>query len=168
MFGSIWYFISFIFLEKSLLDSSDPLKSELLVLQACSTIGILNSPFPPPWEFPLPLCWVGYPVFWILWLFISGYGSLFGWGHPLIVPERRFPSEDQKQLIHSLIFSHIGHSRVLSRVPCAIQRSLLVIYFIIIVCMCQSQPSNLSLPPFPPLPGNHKLIFYICNSISVL
>ena len=34
----------------------------------------------------------------------------------------------------------------------------------IVVCMCQSQSSNLSYPP----PGNHKFIFYICNSIFVL
>ena len=48
MFKSIWYFLSFIFLENSLLDSSDPLKSEGAVLQACSTVAIPNSPFPLP------------------------------------------------------------------------------------------------------------------------
>ena len=33
--------------------------------------------------------------------------------------------------------------------------------------MCQSQPPNLSLTPLSP-PSNHKLVFYICDSISVL
>ena len=35
----------------------------------------------------------------------------------------------------------------------------------IVVCLCQSQSPSLS-PSFPP--GNHKFVFYICNSISVL
>ena len=37
----------------------------------------------------------------------------------------------------------------------------------IVVCLCQSQTTNLSLPqPFPF--GNHKFVFYVCESVSVL
>ena len=37
----------------------------------------------------------------------------------------------------------------------------------IAVCICQSQIPNLALPcPFPF--GNHKFVFYICESVSVL
>ena len=35
----------------------------------------------------------------------------------------------------------------------------------IVVCICQSQSTNLS-PPFPL--SNHKFVFYICDSISAL
>ena len=38
----------------------------------------------------------------------------------------------------------------------------------IAVCTCQLQIPNLSLPlPLPP-PSNHKFVFYVCESISVL
>ena len=37
----------------------------------------------------------------------------------------------------------------------------------IAVCICQSQTPNYpSSPPFPP--GNHKFVFYVCESVSVL
>ena len=37
----------------------------------------------------------------------------------------------------------------------------------IAVCICLSQPPNLSLPP--PFPfGNHKFVFEVCESVSVL
>ena len=36
----------------------------------------------------------------------------------------------------------------------------------IVVCICQSQSSNLSLPSSL-TPGNHKFVLYICNSNSV-
>ena len=36
----------------------------------------------------------------------------------------------------------------------------------IVVCICQSQSPNLSLCPF--LPGNHKFVFYTCNSTSAV
>ena len=29
------------------------------------------------------------------------------------------------------------------------------------MCICQSQPLNLTLLPLPP--GNHEIVFYICN-----
>ena len=35
----------------------------------------------------------------------------------------------------------------------------------LVVCICQSQSPNLSLPPLPP--SNHKCVFYICDSTSV-
>ena len=46
--------------------------------------------------------------------------------------------------------------------PLSYQGSL-ILY--IIVCICQSQSPNLSLLPSS---DNHKLVFYICDSISVL
>ena len=39
--------------------------------------------------------------------------------------------------------------------------------FCIAVCICQSQTPNLALP-FPFTFGNHKFVFYICESVSVL
>ena len=37
----------------------------------------------------------------------------------------------------------------------------------IVVCICQSQSPNLSLPPpFFPF-GNHQFVFYVCESLSV-
>ena len=36
----------------------------------------------------------------------------------------------------------------------------------IVVSMCQSRSPNLCLSPFAP--GNHKFVFYTCNSISLL
>ena len=41
---------------------------------------------------------------------------------------------------------------------------LFILY--IVVCICQSQSPNLCLPHFPV--GNHKFVFYTCDSISVL
>ena len=63
-------------------------------------------------------------------------------------------------------FSLIGYNKILSRVPCAIQQ-VLVGYPSIqsSVCMVIQTP-GLSLPDFPF--GNHKLVFYICESVSVL
>ena len=65
-------------------------------------------------------------------------------------------------------FSHIGHYRVLSRVPCAIHTvgSLFVIYFMY-SSMYMSIPISQFIFPHPLPPGNHKFVFYICNSISV-
>ena len=60
--------------------------------------------------------------------------------------------------------SHIGHYRVLSRVPCALQW-VLSSRFYIVVCTSQSQSPNLS-PTFSL--DNHKFVFYIFDSISVL
>ena len=72
--------------------------------------------------------------------------------------------------IYPLLFrfpSHLGLYRVLSRVPVLHSRSLLVTYFIhssVYVSIPISQ--FIPLPPFPS--GNHKFVFYICDSISVL
>ena len=46
-------------------------------------------------------------------------------------------------------------------------RFLLVIYFIHIG-VHMSIPIFQFIPPHPLAPGNHKVIFYICNSISVI
>ena len=50
--------------------------------------------------------------------------------------------------------------------PVLYGRFLLVICLYIAVCVCESQPPNLSLPPFPF--GNPNFVFYVCESISVL
>ena len=44
--------------------------------------------------------------------------------------------------------------------------SLSVIYLYVVMCICQSQSPNLLLSPLTP--QNHKIVFYIRNSISVL
>ena len=53
-------------------------------------------------------------------------------------------------------FSHKGHYRVLSRVPCAI-RQVLIIYFINSRVHMSGLTSQSILFP----PGNHKVVFYI-------
>ena len=63
-------------------------------------------------------------------------------------------------------FSHIGHYRVLSRVPCAIQQVLISYLFYIQQCVYVNP--NLQFIPHPLPPGNCKFVFYMCNSISVL
>ena len=57
--------------------------------------------------------------------------------------------------------------RVLSRVSCALNRFLLNIYFIYSTIYLSIPISQFIPPALPPL-GNHKLVFYICDSISVL
>ena len=64
-------------------------------------------------------------------------------------------------------FSHTHHCRVLGRVPCAIQQILIVYLFYI----QQHVYVNPNLPLYPSsfyLHHNHKFVFYICDSISVL
>ena len=60
--------------------------------------------------------------------------------------------------------SHLGHHRVLSRIPCAIQSVLISYLFytsVNSVYNCQSQSPNSShLPPL--------FVLYVCVSISVL
>ena len=56
------------------------------------------------------------------------------------------------------------HYRVLSRVPCALQESLLVISLCIVVCICQSQSPNLSLLTFS---SPVTISFCTLDSISV-
>ena len=66
---------------------------------------------------------------------------------------------EQIELVFRL-FSHIGHYRVLSRVPCAIHRSFLVIYFIYCCSFAKScsilcdsvDCSNAGFPVFPYFP----------------
>lgn len=72
MFKSIWYFFSFIFLENSLLDSSDPLKSEVAVLQACSIVAIPNSPFSHPGNsFSSQLGWISCCLSFYIWVHLG-------------------------------------------------------------------------------------------------
>ena len=70
-------------------------------------------------------------------------------------------------LCSRFFFSHIGHHMPSNRVPCAVQQVLISYLFY----TQQFVYVNTSLPihPTPPIPpNNHKFIFYICNSISVL
>ena len=63
-------------------------------------------------------------------------------------------------------YSHIGHYRVLSRVPCAVQQILISYLFYIQQCVYVSP--NLPIYPSPLFPpGKHKFIFCICDSLSV-
>ena len=65
------------------------------------------------------------------------------------------------------ILFHIGHQGVLSRVSCAIQQVLISYSFFIQQCVYVDP--NLPIYPSSPLvPGHHKFIFSICNSITVL
>ena len=75
----------------------------------------------------------------------------------------------QSEYVHSFLrfFSHIGHYRVLSRVPCAIQQVLISYLFYIQQCVYV----NPNLPTYPsPLTTClfSKFVFYICDSTSVL
>ena len=64
-------------------------------------------------------------------------------------------------------FSHIGHYRVLSRVPCTIQQVLISYLFYIQSCVYVSR--SLPVYPSPSLSfGNHKFVYYIRDSTSVL
>ena len=64
-------------------------------------------------------------------------------------------------------FSHIGHYRVLSRVPCAIHQVLTGYLFLyIVVCIMSVHISQLI--PTPTYPQVTMFVFYNCDSISVL
>ena len=64
-------------------------------------------------------------------------------------------------------FSLIGYYKILSIVPCAIQWVLVVYLFYIQYCV--SINPKFLIYPSPPSPfGNHKFVFYACESISVL
>ena len=91
-------------------------------------------------------------------------GGLYSpWGH------KESDTTENTEHIHIpfffKFFSHAGHYRVLSRVPCAMQRSILVIYFIHITsCVYMSISISQFIPP-PFYPGNHKFVFYIRDSL---
>ena len=72
------------------------------------------------------------------------------------------------QLYMSSLFSCVGHYRVFSRVSCVIQQVLLLVYFMYSSVYMSIPISHFIplLPHFPP--GNHKFVFYIGDSISVL
>ena len=65
-------------------------------------------------------------------------------------------------------FSHIIHYRVLSRVPCAGHQQVLLVTYSICNNECMSVPFSQFIPPLFLYPGNHKFVFYVCCSISVL
>ena len=63
--------------------------------------------------------------------------------------------------IYFRFFSIIGYYKILNIIPCAI---LLLIYF-----MYSSLYLLIPYSQFVPLPfGNHKIVFYVCESVSVL
>ena len=69
--------------------------------------------------------------------------------------------------IHSFtFFHHVGHYRVLSRVPCALEQ-VLIIYKVLCICQLQS-PDLPSAPHITYLLVTISFCFYICSSISVL
>ena len=58
-------------------------------------------------------------------------------------------------------FSIMVHHRILNIVPCAIQQ--------LFVYMCVYVNPELLIYLFPPFPfGNHKFVFFVCESVSVL
>ena len=61
-------------------------------------------------------------------------------------------------------FFIIGYSNMLNIIPCAIQQDLVVYLFYIKAIY---QALNLSSPTHFPF-GNHKFVFYVCESLSVL
>ena len=63
-------------------------------------------------------------------------------------------------------FSRIDHYRGLSRVPCTIQQVLISYLFYILQCVYVS-PNLPIYPPHPLSSGNHKFVFYICDSYFV-
>ena len=64
-------------------------------------------------------------------------------------------------LLHYSLLQHIEYSSLCYTVnPCCLPNLYIVVY------ICQSQPSNLSLAFFHF--GKHKFVFYVCESISVL
>ena len=77
-------------------------------------------------------------------------------------------------------FSLLDYYKILSIVPCAIQQVLvnylfyislslymIYIYIYVCVCVCVNPKLLIILPPAFPF-GNHKFVFYVCGSISVL
>ena len=66
-------------------------------------------------------------------------------------------------------FSHTGHYRVLSRVPCAIQQVLISYLFYIQQCVYVNPNLPIYPSPSPPFPlGSHKFVIYVCVSIPAL
>ena len=64
-------------------------------------------------------------------------------------------------------YSHVVHYRVLNRVPCTIQQVLISYLFYIQQCVYVNP--NLPIYPSPTFHlGNHKFVFYSCDSISIL
>ena len=66
------------------------------------------------------------------------------------------------------VFSHVVHCRVLNRVPSPIQQVLIISYLFYIWQYVYVNPNISLLPSLPPAPGKHKIVSYMCMSISVL
>ena len=61
-----------------------------------------------------------------------------------------------------IIFPYIGHCRIVSRVPCAIQQILISYLYYMEYCVYVN-PSPYLLPPTSPIPsGKHEFVFYSC------
>ena len=136
-----------------------------LVAKLCPTLlqpqGLWPIRLLCPWDFPGQEYWSGLPF-----------------SSPMDLPDTRIkPTSPALQVdslplsqhIHSFLryFSYISHYRALSRIPCAIHRFLLIIYFIY-----SSMKISVPISPLIPLPslslGNHKSISYICEFTFVL
>ena len=90
------------------------------------------------------------------WIELDQFHWVGGFGaHPCLLLNRiiSFHFTSYKYPLFVRFFSHVGHHRALSRVPCAVQQVLISYVLYIIVCICQSQPPNSS--PFSPLVSVH-------------
>ena len=86
---------------------------------------------------------------------LAGYGP---WEH------KKLDTTEYSRIIFFRVFSHRSLCRVLRRVSCTIQWVL--ISYLLYIQWCAYVNPNFPAYPFPLLPGNHKLAFYICNSTS--
>ena len=70
--------------------------------------------------------------------------------------------------IFSQVVLFIGYHKILNIVPCAMQKILTAyLFYNIVVSICDSHTSKLSLPPTFPC-CNHEFVCYVCESVSVL
>ena len=66
-------------------------------------------------------------------------------------------------------FSIIGYYKILRTVPCALQQVLVVYLFYIQSCVSVNPKLLIYPSPHPPFPfSNHKFVFDVCESLSVL
>ena len=66
-------------------------------------------------------------------------------------------------------YSHVDYHRILCRVPCATQQVPIGQSFHLPQCAYTYPKFPVHLPRPPPVPfGNHKFVFKVCESISVL
>ena len=113
---------------------------------------------PLPMEFPKQEYWSGLPF--------PSPGDLSNPGIKLRSPALQadtLPTKPPGKL-------HIGHYRVSSRIPCAIQKVIHFIYgtHFIYSSVDMSVPISHCIPAPPFLSDNHKIVSYVCDSISIL